>query len=137
LDHECAFLLAYFFQGKPHIYSPSLPSRLAVSSREAFATMGCAGSLANFLLTGIDFENSEPRRAIEIAMATVELCKLHDSFCGGQVQIVLIGDADGSGDIVENAHFDDCSAEIASSHTHFHRFLVDKLFGRNRQESQA
>jgi hypothetical protein len=139
LEHECGFLLAYFFEKQPRIYSITLQSSLATLAKTGVATMGCAASLADFLLTGIDRDHGGSRRnkrtimsgIVKAAVYTVELCKLHDSACGGQVQVGMINEAEA--DITPNVYLDDFPADLRSNHANYHKFLVASLASLKRR----
>jgi len=47
LDFDCGFILGYFFNGMPAIYTLDLDSMLAVRTRTKFASIGCAANCAS------------------------------------------------------------------------------------------
>jgi 20S proteasome alpha/beta subunit len=86
-SHHCAFLIGYFYERKPYIFSLDLRGRLAVENKGPFVAEGSAAPLANFLLGSLDFEDLDGTRATRAGIALVEMCKIGDASCGGPVQL--------------------------------------------------
>lgn len=127
LDSGCTFMLAYFHGDQPYIYTIDLKYALAVRAQSKVTTLGCAAGLASFLLTGTEIDGQEAERVLDIAICTIELCKLHDAFCGGQVQLGMLDQIDGAM-LWPNITVPLGLPEIAS-HVQKHQALVRHLSG--------
>lgn len=130
LDHDCGFLVAYFFNNQAFIYTLELKSTLANRVRGKVATMGCAASLAKFLLTGVEIDEQGVERIVDVLTCTVELCKLHAAFCGGQIQGGMI---DPTGEATVFPHIAAPPGIPDSlSHAARHQALVRRLSGQDQ-----
>ena len=53
--HDATFLLAYYFKGKPYIFTTDFYPRKFTRRQSSHFSTGCGSPLANFLLEGFDF----------------------------------------------------------------------------------
>lgn len=88
-DSYCEFIIAYFHDGKAYIYTLDLIARIAERVDGDFVAIGNGAILANFLLTSIDVKNLKGGE-LEAAISVIEMCKLHDSSCGGPCKMAML-----------------------------------------------
>lgn len=91
LQHrESKFILAYFFGEKPLIYTLDLEAAIAVRSLHLFETIGSASNVASLILSSVDLSRLPMEQSLGVAVYTIEMCKRHDSFCGGDTQVAWL-----------------------------------------------
>lgn len=86
----CEFIIAYFHNEKPYLYTLNLISRIAERVDGDFVAIGNGETLANFLLTSVDPKKLKQCQ-FDMAISVIEMCKLHDSSCGGPCRMGIIG----------------------------------------------
>lgn len=89
-DNYCEFILGFFAGGTPHLYTLNLVTRLAEKVDRHFVAIGDGETLANFLLTAINPTRVGGWRILHAATAVVEMCKVHNSSCGGPCRYGVI-----------------------------------------------
>ena len=83
----CELMLAYFFDGKPYIYTIDLMMGIANRKTSHYAAIGCGSNLGNYLLAEHAKPNMESEFAAVTSIYVVENVKKHDAFCGGPTKI--------------------------------------------------
>jgi hypothetical protein len=91
-DSYCEFILAFYSGSEAKIYTLNLFSRVCEKARHNFVAIGNGAALANFLLTSITLAKLNARAAIDAALSVIEMCKLHDSSCGGPCMVGMIAE---------------------------------------------
>lgn len=94
-DYSCEFLIAFYALGQPYIVTIKSYHCLATLTRTPFTAIGCASNLASFVLYGFDFNRMDFSQSLGLAVYTVQMCKEHDSGCGGHVQVGIISSING------------------------------------------
>src|SRR5262249_48347636 len=86
----CELMIAYYFQGKPQLYTIDLVFGMASKANGHFATIGCARTLGDYMLT----EHVTPEMTLDFAsiitLFTIETVKRHDAACGGPVRLAAV-----------------------------------------------
>lgn len=95
-DYSYVVMLAYYCQGKPHIFTLASYAGIAIRETHSFSAAGCGDSLASYVLTGIDTAKLSSHHALALATYTVDVCKRHDAGCGGDVQVGTVSGNDGT-----------------------------------------
>lgn len=104
---DSTYLLAYFYEGKPYIYRLELDCAQAFPSKGNFEAIGCAGNLASFLLSDVNFPEMNFGQCFGLAFYAIEMCKKYDQACGGITQLKgLTPNHQIQG--FEQAHVEDC-----------------------------
>lgn len=124
LDFDCDFIIGFHFNGKRYLYTIGLNSPLAVRCDRDFIAIGCAANLADFLLTGIKPDKLHPVQAVGTAAGVIEMCKLHDAFCGGPTQIAFL--VANNGEILPNMTIADFDKN-GKTHNELHQDLSKRL----------
>jgi 20S proteasome alpha/beta subunit len=86
-NRETLFLLAYYFDSQPYIYSLRLAEAIAIKRDEPFVALGSGAGMADFILTGFNLRDLAIKEALGMAAYTVEMCVRHDPYCGGPLQL--------------------------------------------------
>jgi 20S proteasome alpha/beta subunit len=87
---ECQLMIAYYFEGKPYIYTVDLVLGIPTKINSHYAAIGCGRNLGEFLLSEYSSREMDSQLASAVAVYTVETVKKHDAFCGGPTRIALI-----------------------------------------------
>ena len=83
----CELMLAYFFDGKPYIYTIDMMVGIANRKTSHYAAIGCGSNLGNYLLAEYAKSDMESEFAAITSIYVVETVKKHDAFCGGPTKI--------------------------------------------------
>lgn len=86
-DHWCECLFGFVHDGKPHLYSITLDSFLAIQVRPPFYVTGSGANLARSILSGFDLTTMSPDKALAVGTYAIEISKKFDEFCSGRIQI--------------------------------------------------
>lgn len=124
LDFDCDFIIGFHFNRTRYLYTIGLNSPLAVKCDRAFTAIGCAANLADFLLTGLEPDTLHPVQAFGMASGVIEMCKLHDAFCGGPTQLGVISET--ACDIFPNLTIGDFDRN-GKTHNQLHKELSQRL----------
>lgn len=88
---DSAYLLAYYFGGKPYIYVLELlKGGIAELVTDPFVAIGSGQNIASFILEGFKLAEMDINGAIGIAGYAVEMCKRHDQYCGGPLRYGML-----------------------------------------------
>jgi 20S proteasome alpha/beta subunit len=83
----CELMLAYFFDGKPQLYTVDLLVGIANKVKSHFAAIGCGANLGGYLLSEHATPDMDPEFAAVISIYVVETVKKHDAFCDGPTRL--------------------------------------------------
>ncbi len=81
------FLLAYYHNGKPNLYTLELDSAYAFPCKGEFEAIGCGASVARLLLSDLNFKEKKLGESFGLAFYAIEMCKKYDQGCGGPIQL--------------------------------------------------
>lgn len=128
-DHYCECVIGFFHAGTPYLYSIDLRASLANRCNKDFLGIGDGATLADFLLSSVNMEGLDVYQACEMAVAVIEMCKLHNSSCGGPCLLAAItelepGRAKLANDIILDA------TKALKSRKEIHKYIL-KRFGED------
>lgn len=89
-DYHCEIMLAYFFDGIPHIYVMTSDACFPDPQKQPFAAVGCAANVVSSVLSGFGLKEMKPDNALALSVYAIEMCKKNDLACGGDVQLGVI-----------------------------------------------
>lgn len=87
------FLLGYYYQREPHIYRLELRSATAIRCFHPFEAIGSGANIASMILSAHDVKKLRSDHIFGLAAYVIEMCKRHDPYCGGRIQIGVLGNA--------------------------------------------
>lgn len=87
---ECELMMAFFYDGKPYIYTIDLLVGIPTRINSFYGAIGCGANLGSYLLG----EHAKPDMQSDLGAAVliyvVEMVKRHDAFCGGKTKLGAI-----------------------------------------------
>ena len=90
-ENPFSLMLAYFHNKAPYLYV--LNSVPGFATREwLFATIGCGGTVAEFILSKADVKSMTRMEALIAAIYTVEEVKRVDTYCGGPTKAAVLSE---------------------------------------------
>jgi 20S proteasome alpha/beta subunit len=85
---ECGLMVAYYFGGKPHLYTvQSLTLAMPLEINRRFGAIGCGASLGNYLLAERVTEELDINLGMVAALSAIHTVKQYDAFCGGPTKM--------------------------------------------------
>ncbi len=90
--HEmgCELMIAYFFEGKPCLYTLDMIIGVSNKVNSHYEAIGCAASLGIYLLKETAKRDRGVRATSAIALYVIEKCKQNDAFCGGAAKMGVL-----------------------------------------------
>lgn len=90
LNMRACVMYSYFYQGQSYLYTIESDTAYSNIVRHPFSAIGCAANIASYVLSGLKLNELTYFQAIGAALYCIEICKKHDSGCGGAAQIATI-----------------------------------------------
>lgn len=89
--HHSKFVFGYCYEGKAHIYFLDSLGAIASPAKDEFIAIGSGNSVASVALSHVELADLTFGRSCGVAAYAIELCKRHDTGCGGDVQFMALG----------------------------------------------
>ncbi len=128
-DHYCECIIGFFHKDIPYIYSIDVRASLANKCNKDFIGIGDGADLADFLLSSVSTTELDVHQACEMAVGVIEMCKLHNSSCGGPCRAAVITELEpNKAKMGDNLVLD--AAKTLHSHKEIHKHIL-KRFGED------
>ncbi|MGD0743519.1 MAG: hypothetical protein ABSA45_00035 [Verrucomicrobiota bacterium] len=90
--HElgCELMIAYFFDGKPCLFTIDMIVGIANKVNSFYEAIGCGANLGAYLLSELSAPDMVFDHAAVLAVYVVEIVKKHDAYCGGKTKLGII-----------------------------------------------
>jgi len=90
-DHSFELMLAYYWGGKPYIFTLKLEAGLPVLEPAIYCAIGCGHVLANFIISRVDMTRGfDTGAGMWLGAYAVEEIKKLDSRCGGKTRSATV-----------------------------------------------
>lgn len=90
-NHAFSLLLAYHHKNQPCMFTVDFENGICVK-RRTYITLGCGGSVAEFILSSFDTANICREDACTLALYVVNEAKRVDAFCGGPTWLAWLSE---------------------------------------------
>jgi len=96
VNHSFELMLAYYWDGKPLIFTLQLEDGLPVLKKPLYCAIGCGRVLADFIISRVDMSHGfDTGAAMWLGAYAVEEIKKLDTRCGGKTKSAVIEYRDG------------------------------------------